>query len=282
MGIVARILERLERKGQASGYAELDSGAHLPAARLGGILTTQGDIMIRDGSGPTRLGAGSAGRFLKTPGAGANPEWADAEEAVFEHDFFYSCFESPDGWYQGGDTGYGISFNTRSATMQTPNVLNSVCWLYASTGSGDARFKWTRNPKVTWMLAIDPSQFYRTYQEFRCRLGRDSASDTETHMGFKLVANDTEVRVYASNANGSAQTQTDTGVTLSGSQRVRLKAVRLAGEIRFYVDEVLKATHNTNLPTVDTYMYLYHHLKATEAQYKKMSLVQVLAREAWS
>jgi hypothetical protein len=36
-------------------------------------LTTQGDLVYRDGSGLVRLGAGTAGQVLQTGGAGANP-----------------------------------------------------------------------------------------------------------------------------------------------------------------------------------------------------------------
>jgi hypothetical protein len=42
---------------------------------LGTTLTTQGDIVYRDGSGLQRLGAGTAGQVLQTGGAGANPSW---------------------------------------------------------------------------------------------------------------------------------------------------------------------------------------------------------------
>ena len=38
-------------------------------------LTTQGDILYRDGSGLQRLGAGTAGQVLQTGGTGANPSW---------------------------------------------------------------------------------------------------------------------------------------------------------------------------------------------------------------
>ena len=41
-------------------------------------LTTQGDILYRDGSGLARLGAGTSGYYLKTQGTGANPVWAEA------------------------------------------------------------------------------------------------------------------------------------------------------------------------------------------------------------
>jgi hypothetical protein len=42
---------------------------------LGTTLTTQGDIVYRDGSGLQRLGAGTSGQVLQTGGAGANPSW---------------------------------------------------------------------------------------------------------------------------------------------------------------------------------------------------------------
>lgn len=40
--------------------------------------TTQGDILFRGASNHERLGVGTAGQFLKTQGASANPVWADA------------------------------------------------------------------------------------------------------------------------------------------------------------------------------------------------------------
>ena len=38
-------------------------------------LTTQGDLLYRDGSGLQRLGAGTSGQVLQTGGSGANPSW---------------------------------------------------------------------------------------------------------------------------------------------------------------------------------------------------------------
>jgi len=42
---------------------------------LTSTLTTQGDILYRDGSGLARLGAGTSGQVLQTGGTGANPSW---------------------------------------------------------------------------------------------------------------------------------------------------------------------------------------------------------------
>tara|TARA_B100000035_G_scaffold92022_1_gene77680 strand:+ start:2740 stop:3621 length:882 start_codon:yes stop_codon:yes gene_type:complete len=42
---------------------------------VGTTITTQGDILYRDGSGLARLAAGTAGHVLQTGGSGANPSW---------------------------------------------------------------------------------------------------------------------------------------------------------------------------------------------------------------
>ena len=49
---------------------------------VGTTLTTQGDILYRDGSGLQRLAPGTANQVLKTGGAGANPSWVNAPSGV--------------------------------------------------------------------------------------------------------------------------------------------------------------------------------------------------------
>jgi hypothetical protein len=51
-------------------------------------LTTQGDILYRDGSGLQRLGAGTSGQFLKTQGTGANPVWGDVSAGLSPSAFY--------------------------------------------------------------------------------------------------------------------------------------------------------------------------------------------------
>lgn len=47
-------------------------------------LTTQGDLIYRDGSGLQRLGAGTSGQVLQTGGTGANPSWTDTSGGVLQ------------------------------------------------------------------------------------------------------------------------------------------------------------------------------------------------------
>ena len=49
---------------------------------VGTTLTTQGDILYRDGSGLQRLAAGTAGQVLQTGGSGANPSWTTMSSDV--------------------------------------------------------------------------------------------------------------------------------------------------------------------------------------------------------
>jgi hypothetical protein len=55
---------------------------------VGTTLTTQGDILYRDGSGLARLAAGTSGQFLKTQGSGANPVWADNTAGWIKHTYY--------------------------------------------------------------------------------------------------------------------------------------------------------------------------------------------------
>ena len=51
----------------------LSSAQAIPALTIGS--EAQGDLIYRDATGWTRLGAGTSGQYLKTLGAGANPAW---------------------------------------------------------------------------------------------------------------------------------------------------------------------------------------------------------------
>ena len=67
--------------GNATAYWNIMSSAGTngtDGTDLTSTLTTQGDILYRDGSGLQRLGYGTAGQVLKTGGSGANPSWGTA------------------------------------------------------------------------------------------------------------------------------------------------------------------------------------------------------------
>ena len=59
-----------------------DNSAWREVRDLNNVITTQGDVLYRDGSGLARLAAGTSGQFLKTLGSGANPTWAGIDPAA--------------------------------------------------------------------------------------------------------------------------------------------------------------------------------------------------------
>jgi len=66
--------------GNATAYWNIMSSAGsngTDGTDVGTTITTQGDILYRDGSGLARLGAGTSGYYLKTQGASANPVWSE-------------------------------------------------------------------------------------------------------------------------------------------------------------------------------------------------------------
>jgi hypothetical protein len=65
-------------------YFEQMSSAGTNGTDLTTTLTTQGDLVYRDGSGLVRLGAGTAGQVLQTGGAGANPAWGTVNSGLVQ------------------------------------------------------------------------------------------------------------------------------------------------------------------------------------------------------
>ena len=104
---------------------------------VGTTLTTQGDILYRDGSGLQRLGAGTSGQFLKTLGTGANPQWGDVAGGIKQIKF------SPAGTtqYSIGSTSYTDIGSNYQLTI-TPTSASNRILLYtqfADQGSGAGR-----------------------------------------------------------------------------------------------------------------------------------------------
>jgi len=75
----------------------------------------------------------------------------------------------------------------------------------------------------------------------------------ERHVGFRVLNG----RLYASNGNGTNGTQTDTGIDFAQYGAKILVALGGSGEIKFYCNSVLVATHTTNLPATYGYRAWY-------------------------
>ena len=110
-------------------YWNVMSEAGTDGTDLTSTLTTQGDILYRDGSGLARLGAGTSGQVLQTGGTGANLSWTDASSGKIGQVLSFvktSVFSTTNGISGTGMTATGLSIQiTPSATTSKILVMPS-------------------------------------------------------------------------------------------------------------------------------------------------------------
>jgi hypothetical protein len=94
---------------------------------LTSTLTTQGDILYRDGSGLVRLGAGTAGQVLQTGGAGANPSWQTSSGGVLQmvHTEISTYPSRSDGTTYADIAGLNLTITPSSASSKILIVFNA-------------------------------------------------------------------------------------------------------------------------------------------------------------
>ena len=93
---------------------------------------------------------------------------------------------------------------------------------------------------------------------------------TAKHVGWKVI----NQRIWATNADGTTEKATDTGIDMDDtytSKGLLTVCTETGAEIEYYVDDVLKATHTTNIPPYMN-VYIYFSIKNTEAANKKCNL----------
>jgi len=86
--------------GNATAYWNIMSSAGTNGTNgtdISTTLTTQGDILYRDGSGLARLGYGTAGQVLQTGGSGANPSWTTVSSKLLGQSHSYDHTRSDKG-----------------------------------------------------------------------------------------------------------------------------------------------------------------------------------------
>jgi len=98
---------------------------------------------------------------------------------------------------------------------------------------------------------------------------------TVAHMGFNII----DGRVWASNGDGGAGTQTDTGIDLIS---VAIHSFMVLSDssipdIKFYLDGALVATHTTNLPAYLSHRPLFY-ITNTAAADREFRVLQMLFR----
>ena len=191
-------------------YFEQMSQAGTDGTDVGTTLTTQGDILYRDGSGLQRLGAGTSGQALITNGTGANPSWGDVGGGVLQvkQSLDGNTYDIATVSQQGATAGFAISGLT---TTITPTSSSSKLLLQLSIhGTGDSAYMQYVN--VTWQPSGGTEQAITSSNDRGVTLRFDEArstadmltSSSATLMLSPATTNEITIRVRGAKANSSS------------------------------------------------------------------------------
>jgi hypothetical protein len=113
---------------------------------LTSTLTTQGDILYRDGSGLARLGAGTSGQALITGGTGANPSWGDVSGGLIQTQYYnYTGVLSAtnQSWQDLGSFSVSITPTSSSSKILVHCTFGRITG--GTDGANTVAFRFTRN-----------------------------------------------------------------------------------------------------------------------------------------
>jgi len=175
---------------------------------------------------------------------------------------------SLDAFTTAGDTGYSVGIAMSRLRLATGAAADYDALAY----SNDSWVNLVESDRqVVWEIVLDYLSYVtaqRIWLRFESSVA-DPPSETVSHFGWRID----DGAVYASNADGTTQQLTDTGVALAtGVQRTRLKVILTPGsKCEFYINDILKATHTANLPTAGHY-YLHFQIRTLEAVAKAVDI----------
>jgi hypothetical protein len=137
---------------------------------VGTTITTQGDILYRDGSGLARLAAGTSGQALITGGAGANPSWGSAGGGIL------TAFNGEEDTASTTGSTSTSFIDVGSDIVITPTATSDKVWVNVyftgSIGGGNGTYKIVRTvggtdtDVTTWTISPSTTRDYsKWYQD---------------------------------------------------------------------------------------------------------------------
>jgi len=138
-------------------------------------------------------------------------------------------------------------------------VVSNIGRVFALSGSQTPFHLGFNRTRVGWWI-LTPVELSDATNRYVLRAGHSSAgvpppADLNFGVTFEYIDNENGGRWQALTVDGSAETSTDTGITVVASTWYKLEVeTNAAGTIStFFIDDVLVATHTTNIPRTDFY-----------------------------
>jgi len=237
---------------------------HAPRARAGDILSGR--------FGVSRLEWG-ADKLLKGAGDGVTPTEENFRELLVQHAAYMGDWRTKDKWtdYVSG-SGSVIWDSIAQLRLRTGTTSGSHAAVYIGTIAGLS----PTHTSCPIFLFVQNDGLAVANSEFRLYIMHSGEAtppaDTSKHVGWKIING----LLYATNADGTTETATSTGITLETWTVLKLFIIPTIdnAEVKFYVNGELKATHTTNLPPLWNY-FIWLGIKNTAAEDKGLRLKTV-------
>ena len=221
-----------QNPASATAYWEQMSSAGTNGTDLTTTLTTQGDIVYRDGSGLARLGAGTSGQVLQTGGTGANPSWVDASVGISEADHWRLSADTAGGFNGVISSNLERTDNTGFDKIGTGMSVSSGVWTFPSTGIYLVRFLSSaynsgasgNDPYmgITIDLTVDGGSNWITYASTGGRADTNYVTMVTEEFFDVTNTSNVKVRFQLESFNGASFTRGGTNTTHTGFTFIRL------------------------------------------------------------
>lgn len=175
-------------------------------------------------------------------------------------------FESMDTWTKYTFGSGDIEDYLGSERLKTGATINSIADIHNDAWLEGYGIDYTKNPRFMTVLLVTSDSDQESYVV--------AGSFDNQCFGFFIR----EDAIFALHMKDYVEYKTDTGITVTTNQWYRLKAVYTSGlKIEFYIDDVLVATHTTNLPedSADAdaeITYFRYQTKTIEAANKELHI----------
>jgi hypothetical protein len=175
--------------------------------------------------------------------------------SLTEHQFI-SVFESLDGW----EKTLGVEAKIFGMAMQTGSTINTERKLSAEPFGDVKAIDFTKDTFFQTSICLGSN----TNQLIYFIAGPCNLDVDDNGFGFKIL-NGT---LYAIHIVGDGATRTEytteiSGITITAWNVYRAELDAAAGKIYFYVNGILKATHDSNLPTGNAPVMMSYYIKNT-------------------
>lgn len=153
----------------------------------------------------------------------------------------FGCdWQTSDAWTAAHSGTGGVTYALMGTELFTGATQNSIGKIYA----GNPFYPWGVSAGFYWKLLVGGDGFTNCEAWMALVQGTTPAPTTK-HIGWFIE----DGEIWASNANGTTQTKTDTGISIATAwSGAALFWENVGGAVKFYVNGVLKATHTTNIP----------------------------------